>query len=313
MTTSVTLARRLAVSTALATLLLIVAGGLVTNTGSALAVPDWPTTFGYSMFTYPWAAMVGGVFYEHSHRLLGSLVGLLTIGLAAALWPAGGRLRALGLLAVGAVVIQGVLGGLRVVLLEFRLAVLHGCLAQAYLALIVVIGMLVWPRARLASSPLADDRTLRALAFVTAAVVYGQIVFGALLTHLGLLELHLAGAVTVFALVPVVTARARRAADSVATPLAIGLVALLGVQLVLGIGAWLVRFTDVVLPGGTSTGLALPVTHRLVGSLILATAVALALRIRLAASTPRIIDATKESRRPGPPAHVRPGLEASLQ
>jgi hypothetical protein len=121
-----TLARRLAFVTGVATLLLILAGGLVTNTGAALAVPDWPTTFGYTMFTYPWSAMVGGIFYEHSHRLLGSLVGLLTLALAAALWPAGGRLRALGLVAVAVVVLQGILGGLRVVLVEFRLAVLHG-------------------------------------------------------------------------------------------------------------------------------------------------------------------------------------------
>ena len=80
--TSSRLARRLAIVTAAMTLLLIVAGGLVTNTGAGLAVPDWPTTFGHNMFTYPWSAMVGGIFYEHSHRLLGSLVGLLTLGWA---------------------------------------------------------------------------------------------------------------------------------------------------------------------------------------------------------------------------------------
>src|SRR5688572_33387912 len=90
---SVKLVRHLAWLTAAATLVLVVAGGLVTNTGSALAVPDWPTSFGYNMFTYPWSAMVGGIFYEHSHRLLGSLVGVLTLGLAAALWPLGGTLQ----------------------------------------------------------------------------------------------------------------------------------------------------------------------------------------------------------------------------
>src|SRR5260370_34007600 len=77
---------RLALVTAAATMLLIFVGGLVTNTGSALAVPDWPTTFGYNMFLYPWSQMVGGIFYEHSHRLLGSLVGALTIALAVSLW-----------------------------------------------------------------------------------------------------------------------------------------------------------------------------------------------------------------------------------
>src|SRR3954464_3561391 len=99
------LAHRLRSPTASATVILIVFGGLVTNTGAALAVPDWPTTFGYNMFLYPWSQMVGGIFYEHSHRLLGSLVGLLTVALAATLWRQGGRLRWLGLVAVGAVVL----------------------------------------------------------------------------------------------------------------------------------------------------------------------------------------------------------------
>lgn len=73
---------RFALVTAASTLVLIFVGGLVTNTGAGLAVPDWPTTFGYNMFLYPWSHMVGGVFYEHSHRLIGSIVGLLTLH-----WP----------------------------------------------------------------------------------------------------------------------------------------------------------------------------------------------------------------------------------
>jgi cytochrome c oxidase assembly protein subunit 15 len=109
------LAHRLAVSTAAATVVLIVFGGLVTNTGAALAVPDWPSTFGHNMFLFPWSGMVGGVFYEHTHRLLGALVGLLTVALAATLWPRGGRLRVLGLVALGVVIAQGVIGGLRVI------------------------------------------------------------------------------------------------------------------------------------------------------------------------------------------------------
>ncbi|MBI1736807.1 MAG: COX15/CtaA family protein [Candidatus Rokubacteria bacterium] len=278
---SSSLARRLAVATAATTLLLIVAGGLVTNTGAGLAVPDWPTTFGYNMFTYPWSAMVGGVFYEHSHRLLGSLVGLLTLALAAALWPLGGRLRVLGLVAVASVILQGVLGGLRVTLLELRLAIVHGCLAQAYFALVVAIAVLAWPRAAETSDGLARDEGLATLTSVAAALVYVQIVFGALLTHTGRLHLHLIGALAVFALVPIVTARARRTGDALARTTSIALLALLGVQLVLGAGAWVGRFTDVVFPGGTTTGLALPVLHRLVGSLILGASTVLVLRVRL--------------------------------
>src|SRR5437773_848831 len=76
---------RLAVITAVATIVLIFVGGMVTNTGSALAVPDWPTTFGHNMFLFPWSQMIGGIFYEHTHRLIGSLVGMLTVALAISL------------------------------------------------------------------------------------------------------------------------------------------------------------------------------------------------------------------------------------
>ena len=106
------MAHRLALATLAATAVLIVLGGLVTNTGAALAVPDWPSTFGHNMFLFPWSRMVGGVFYEHSHRLAGALVGLLTVTLAAALWREGGRLRQLGLVAVAVVLAQGLVGGL---------------------------------------------------------------------------------------------------------------------------------------------------------------------------------------------------------
>jgi cytochrome c oxidase assembly protein subunit 15 len=299
--TSSLLVRRLAIVTAAMTLLLIVAGGLVTNTGAGLAVPDWPTTFGYNMFTYPWSAMVGGIFYEHSHRLLGSVVGMLTIALAAALWRVGGRLRVLGLVALAAVIVQGVLGGLRVTLLELKLAILHGCLAQAYFALVVAIAVLAWPRASQESEALAADSRLPALATAAAAMIYVQIVFGALLTHTGRLHLHLLGALAVFALVPIVTARARRTGDAIARGASVALLALLGAQLVLGAGAWVGRFTEVVFPGGTTTGLALPVLHRLVGSLILGAAVVLALRVRLgrrsirAAGMPRFATAGRSA------------------
>jgi len=222
-------AHRLALTTVVATFVLILFGGLVTNTGAALAVPDWPTTFGHNMFLYPWSQMIGGIFYEHSHRLLGAVLGLLTLALAAALWREGGHLRALGIVAVAAVVVQGVLGGLRVVLLKETLAIVHGCLAQAFFGL----------------------------------------------------------AVAVFVFVPIVTARLRRTDDAVAAPVARVLVVLLGVQLVLGAGSFVARFTSIWIPGGQVTMLALPVAHRLVGSLILGALVAAAVRVLGAVAKPR--------------------------
>ncbi len=279
------MAHRLALTTVAATFVLILFGGLVTNTGSALAVPDWPTTFGSNMFLYPWSGMVGGIFYEHSHRLLGSVVGLLTIALAVALWREGGRLRWLGLVAVAAVVVQGVLGGLRVVLLKETLAIVHGCLAQAFFALVVAVALLTSPRQR---TPLRGvDPTLRALTLAAAGVIYAQIVFGALITHAGWIAIHLVGAAAVFVFVPTVTARLRRTGDVLAAPAASALLVLLALQLLLGAGSFVARFTSVWIPGGQVTMLALPVAHRLVASLILGAAVVAAVRVLGAGRTAR--------------------------
>lgn len=274
-------AHRLALGTAVATAVLIVFGGLVTNTGSALAVPDWPNTFGHNMFLYPWSGMIGGIFYEHSHRLIGSLAGLLTLALAAALWRRGGMLRALGLLAVVLVIVQGVLGGLRVVLLRDDIALVHGPLAQAFFALVATLAYLTSRVARTPATPVGDAG-LRRLAAVAAVITYAQIVLGALVTHAGWVWLHVAGAVAVLAVVPIVTARARRTGDAVAVPLSRAILALLGLQLTLGLGAYLARFSSIWLPGEQTTMLALPVAHRLVGGLLLATTVVLGVRLNTA-------------------------------
>src|SRR5690242_17439126 len=109
---------RFACLTAVITLVLVGIGGLVTSHGAGMAVPDWPTTYGYNMFFFPISKWVGGIFYEHTHRLVASGVGFLTVILAVWLWVKEPRawVRWLGVLAVFAVVLQGVLGGLRVVL-----------------------------------------------------------------------------------------------------------------------------------------------------------------------------------------------------
>src|SRR5207237_1930972 len=98
------------------TILLVLAGSLVTSTGSGLSVPDWPTSYGWNLFAFPPSKWVGGILYEHGHRLIASGVGVLTIVLAAWLWLEEPRpwMRWLGVSALGAVVAQGVLGGLPV-------------------------------------------------------------------------------------------------------------------------------------------------------------------------------------------------------
>jgi hypothetical protein len=117
------------------------------------------------------------------------------------------------------------------------------------------------------------------LSVLAAGLVYVQIVFGAFLTHAGFVTLHLAGAALVYVFVPIVTARLRRTGDSVAIALARTMLVLLGVQLLLGAGAFVVRFTSVALPGEQATGLALPVAHRLVASLLLGAATIVAVRV----------------------------------
>src|SRR4030081_2453668 len=128
---------RFAWFSAAATLLLICSGGMVTSKGVGLAVPDWPTTFGYNMFLFPVSKWIGGVLFEHTHRLIASAVGLLTIVLAIWLWRSEERqwVRNLGLIALGAVVLQGVLGGLRVTMLRDEIGIFHACFAQAFLGL----------------------------------------------------------------------------------------------------------------------------------------------------------------------------------
>jgi len=171
---------------------------------------------------------------------------------------------------------QGVLGGLRVVLLQDTLAIIHGSLAPAFFALLAVLSMLTSPRGRVAAASL--DPALKGLTVVTAALVYVQIVFGAFVAHAGPLDLHLAGAVLVFAFVPIVTVRMRRTTDAVAAPIATLLLVLLGVQLVLGVGLLLARFSSVPVFAGQVAAVLLPVVHRLAGSLVLAAAVILAVR-----------------------------------
>jgi cytochrome c oxidase assembly protein subunit 15 len=170
-----------------ATVLLIVAGGLVTSTGSGLAVPDWPTSYGWNMFTFPMRHMVGGIFYEHGHRLIASSVGLLTIGLALWMWRVEPRrwLRTLGFLALGAVILQGVLGGITVLyFLPTAVSTAHAGLAQIFFCLTIAISLFTsgsWKA--LPAAGAVNDRALRLVATTTTALIYVQILIGATMRH----------------------------------------------------------------------------------------------------------------------------------
>ena len=172
---------------AASTALLIFAGGLVTSTGSGLSVPDWPTTYGWFMFTFPLEKMVGGIFYEHSHRLIASGVGALIVVLAVWLWKAEPRawVRRLGYLALAAVITQGILGGITVLwFLPDAVSIAHAGLAQLVFCLTVSIALFTspgWTRTATA----VDDHTLRAVSAVTTGAIYLQIIVGATMRHTG--------------------------------------------------------------------------------------------------------------------------------
>jgi cytochrome c oxidase assembly protein subunit 15 len=169
----------------LCTIFLILAGSLVTSTDSGLAVPDWPTTYGWNMFTFPYSMWVGGIFYEHGHRLVASTVGFLTIILAVWLWRADDRrwMRTLGLVALGAVIVQGLLGGLTVrYFLPAPVSTAHAGLAEIFFCLTVAIALFTSPGWR-SGLGVVDDGRLRRLATATTALVYSQIIVGAAMRH----------------------------------------------------------------------------------------------------------------------------------
>lgn len=172
---------------AASTVLLIAAGGMVTSTGSGLAVPDWPNTYGSFMFSFPMDRWVGGIFYEHGHRLIASTVGFLTVILALWTWRVEPRgwVRRLGFTALGAVILQGLLGGLTVLLLlPAPVSIGHAGLAQLFFCLTLSVALFTSPGWLAASEPV-DDPMLRRVAGVTTALIYMQILLGATMRHTG--------------------------------------------------------------------------------------------------------------------------------
>src|SRR5207247_8273672 len=174
------------------TIMLIRAGSLVTSHDAGLSVPDWPTSYGWNMFTFPASMWVANILYEHGHRLIASTVGFLTIILAVWLWIAEPRrwLRWLGVGALGAVIAQGLLGGLTVLFfLPPAISTAHAGLAEVFFCLTVAIALFTSPAWIQGDNTDPDrraaDGTLRRLATTTTVLVYGQILIGAAMRHTG--------------------------------------------------------------------------------------------------------------------------------
>ena len=189
--------RRMAILLAVCTFPLIGVGSLVTTYDAGMAVYDWPNTYGYNLFLYPWQMWITGpfdLFVEHGHRLFGALVGMLTIGYVSLLYryKQSTVIKAVGWLTLCAVILQGVLGGLRVLLDERTLAMIHGCTGPLFFALCVLNVLLLskwWKRISLAqysteNQPSYQLGNIPQLAILTAILAFVQLALGAWLRHL---------------------------------------------------------------------------------------------------------------------------------
>jgi cytochrome c oxidase assembly protein subunit 15 len=282
---------RFALFTAAATFLLIIAGALVTSNDAGLSVPDWPLSYGQLM-----PPMIGGIFYEHGHRMIASFVGMLTIVLAVWLWRAEERgwVRKLGLAALAAVVAQGVLGGLTVIfLLPTAVSVGHASLAQLFFTSVVILALVTSPawRRGLPGLPAADEGSpsLRTLCVAANAAIFGQLVMGAAFRHKGFgIVPHLIGAAVVALLVVWVIARvvSSFAGHRRLFRWALILNALVMLQLVLGSSAYWIRMLTADYPQPLLPMVALTVAHVALGALILATSVVLTFEVWAGVSRP---------------------------
>ena len=181
------------------TVLLILAGSLVTSHDAGLSVPDWPTSYGWNMFTFPPSMWVANILYEHGHRLIASTVGLLTIVMAVWLWMAEPRrwLRWFGVATLGSVVAQGLLGGLTVLFfLPAVISTAHAGLAEIFFCMTVAIAIFTSPGWIAGYAVGADPRVgppdsghtdppLRRLATAATILIFAQIIAGATMRHTG--------------------------------------------------------------------------------------------------------------------------------
>jgi cytochrome c oxidase assembly protein subunit 15 len=179
--------RRFTKFVAFSTLFLIFAGAMVTSTGSGLAVPDWPNTYGEFMFSFPLSKMVGGIFYEHGHRMIASTVGFLTI--IQSIWLQRREpkkfVRTLGWLSLAAVIVQGLLGGLTVLLLLPKtISISHAALAEIFFCINVSIAFFTSRWYHELRTMEKGDAPVR-MAWGLTAIVFLQILAGAVLRHLG--------------------------------------------------------------------------------------------------------------------------------
>lgn len=281
------------------TAVLLSFGALVTTYEAAMAVPDWPATYGHNMFLFPLAEWLGGpwdLFLEHGHRLLGALVGLITLALAAIAWrsPVGPTVRWLAVAAVLLVVVQGGLGGARVLLDDTTVAKIHACTGPLFFA--VAVALAAFTRR---PGAVAVPRVAAGLCAAVPVAAYAQLVAGAQLRHLdpatpprmfhALVGTHVLVGLVVTGLAVAALLATRGRGNRGASRWSLVAVGLVACQLSLGVGTWIAKYgvPSAFLPDAwrmaepivarSGPGAVIVTTHAVLGMVILGAGVALAL------------------------------------
>ena len=272
-----------------ATFFLIIAGALVTSHDAGLAVPDWPLSFGKF---FP--KMDGNVFWEHGHRMVAATVGVLTIGLAIYLYRTEQRtwMRRLGLIALGGVIAQGLLGGLTVkLMLPLAVSAAHATVAQLFFCTVVSLSVftsLSWNETR----PTYEEKgnlPLRYLCLAAATTIFLQLILGATLRHSAtwdqslptdLVLAHVGGAVAVTIILgaAAITTLRRHGSEKYLTRPALIAIGLLAVQLLLGVVAYITRLASPYGPQPRNPMISITVAHVACGALVFAATIVLTLR-----------------------------------
>lgn len=279
------------------TVLLFVAGALVTSNNAALSVPDWPKSFGTWFPSL--RQLAGGAFFEHSHRVIAGGLGIFVLVLAILIWMKDDRrwLRWFGVIAVVGVAVQAVLGG-EVVrqLLQYWLPVIHAAFAQIVFAAVLGIAVFTsrWWIAERPQLSHSGAPSIRSLAILNAAVIFFQVVLGAGFRHSEIpVWPHMAGALAVLGTVIwTAVALRKRFGNSPELSKARGLLhSIFGIQFLLGFGAYWARLESVK-AGPTSATVILTVTHTVVGALLFAFSILVVLICyRLVPSNSRVAEA----------------------
>ena len=268
---------------ACATFLLIIAGALVTGNDAGLSVPDWPTSFG--SFRMP--RMVGGVKYEHGHRMIAGAVGILTLILALWIWRSEPRrwVRRLGGAAVLTIVAQALLGGITVLFyLPVTVSVSHACLAQLFFCIAVSLALFTGREWRWDDTEFEDtsNPSLRRLSVATTVLIFIQLMLGAAFRHHGfgiVPHILVAGLVTIGVLWLLARIFSQFSSQAHLRRAVFLLSGLLVLQVFLGIGSYLMLISARNAPQPLPLVVAVTTTHVAVGALVLASSLLLTLKI----------------------------------